>query len=217
MVAKRKRGTEELACRRDYKIELVCERLSGRVADHYVSPDMDRGSAQEPYARAAYEVATGAMVDQAGFILHPVIDFSGASPDSLVDTDGGLEIKCPRTSTHLEWLMAGVVPEEHIPQMMWNMACAERGWWDFLSFDDRLPEGLRIFCARLERDDKIIAEMEYGVMEFNAEIEAKCSKLLPGFSWVPQLPQVRSEETVRIGIHDIPADLSEIFEAEIMP
>lgn len=219
VVAKRKRGTEEMACRRDYRMELLCERLTGRAADHYVSPDMDRGSEQEPYARAAYEVATGAMVDQVGFILHPTMDFSGASPDSLVDLDGGLEIKAPKTATHIEWMDAGNVPEEHVPQMLWNMCCAERDWWDFLSFDDRLPPGLRTFACRLQRDEKRIAEMEYEVMQFNYEIEEMC-KRLGGPVWVPQLPagtQV-SGETVRIGACDVPADIMELVDrAEMIP
>lgn len=213
----RKTKYGEMACKTNYRNELVAERLTGRCADHYVSPAMDRGSEMEPYARAAYEVATGADVEQVGFILHPEYDSSGASPDSLVDRDGGLEIKAPDTETHLAWIEAGVVPEEYRPQMQWGMRCGEREWWDFLSFDDRLPEGLRIFCARLERDDKIIAEMEYDVMEFHAEIENKCQRLLPSFTWQPQMPALRSEEYVRIGELDVPADLSDMLGEEIMP
>lgn len=224
VMAKRKRGDGELACRRDYRMELVCERLTGRASDHYVSPAMDRGSEMEPFARAAYEVATGADVNQVGFILHPTMDFSGASPDSLVDSDGGLEIKAPNTATHLEWMMAGIVPEEHQPQLLWNMACAERAWWDFLSFDDRLPPGLRIFACRMHRDDKRIAEMEYEAIHFNEEIEIMCN----GFKapkWVPELPVGRmhpymlpSEEMVSIGDLSIPKDLSDILDrTELVP
>jgi putative phage-type endonuclease len=218
VIAKRKNGKEEMACRRDYRMELLCERLTGRTADHYVSPDMDRGSQLEPYARAAYEVATGAMVDLAGFILHPTMDFSGASPDGLLDSDGGLELKAPRTSTHLEWMMAGVVPEEHQAQLLWNMACAERSYWDFLSFDDRLPEGLRIFVARMERDEKRIAEMEYSVMEFNAEIEQMC-KSLGAPPWIPKVPaRFGDQGTERIGEMDVPSDLAEMLDgSEIVP
>lgn len=216
VIAKPKRGTEELARRRDYRMELLCERLTGRAAEHYVSRDMDHGVENEPYARAAYEISESVMVDEIGMAIHPTMDFASASPDGLVGDDGCIEIKCPRTATHLEWKMAGVVPEEHIPQMMWVMACCERKWADFISFDPRLPQRLRFFLARLHRDEKRIAEMEYEVMQFNSEVEEMCRKL-GGPVWTPQLPKARSEETVRIGIHDIPADLSEIFETEIMP
>lgn len=214
VMAKRKRGTAELACRRDYRMELVCERLTSRAADHYVSPDMDRGSAQEPFARAAYEVATGAIVDQVGFILHPLMDFSGASPDSIVDLNGGLEIKCPKTATHLDWMDAGEVPLEHQDQMMWNMACAGREWWDFLSFDDRLPDGLRFYVARLYRDEKRIAEMEYEVMQFNAEIDERCKKL-GAPPWIPKMQT--QEETAMVGALHVPKDIAEMLEGEIVP
>lgn len=216
VVAKRQKGSEELARRRDYRMELVCERLTGRAADHYVSPDMDRGTEREPHARAAYEIAMGAIVDEVGFILHPNMDFSGASPDSLVDSDGGLEIKAPKTATHLEWMEAGVVPEEHRPQMYWNMACSGRDWWDFLSFDDRLPSGLRIFCCRLQRDDKIIAGMEYEAVQFNTEIEDKC-RALNAIPVAPFVPRIASTETVRIGALDVPIDIAELVGGEIMP
>jgi len=218
----RKTKYGELACKINYRKELVAERLTGRCAEHYVSPAMDHGTEMEPYARAAYEVATGADVQQVGFILHPEYDFSGASPDSLVDRNGGLEIKAPDTETHLEWIDAGVVPEEYRPQMQWNMRCGDDGpfkrdWWDFLSFDDRLPDGLRTFCARLERDNIAIAEMEYEVMELNAEVESKCKRLLTSYHWVPQLPALRSEGYVDYGGLSVPADIDEMLQGEIMP
>jgi hypothetical protein len=202
-------------------MELVCERLTGRAYDHYVSPEMDRGHEQEQYARAAYEIATGSDVELAGFILHPTMDFAGASPDSLVfpsSTQGGLEMKNPNTATHLGWMEAGIVPPEHEPQMMWNLACAgpEFEWWDFMSFDDRLPQGLRVFISRLYRDEKRIAEMEYEVMTFHAEVDAMIERL-GGPKWVPKVPTFRSEETERVGVHDVPADLAAMFDEEIVP
>jgi putative phage-type endonuclease len=211
VMAKRKRGSEEMACRRDYRMELVCERLTARAYDHYVSPEMDRGRELEDEACAAYEVATGAMTDKIGFILHPTMDFTGSSPDRIVDEDGGLEVKCPKTATHLAWMEAGVVPEEHRDQMHWNMACAERDWWDFLSYDDRLPLGLRIFACRLPRDEKRIAEMEFEIIHFHEEIEKKRLNLSPGHIWAPIMPQLRSTEMVTVGGFDVPSDIMEML------
>jgi len=171
-----KKGGEG-ASRRNYRIELMAERLTGRSEDHYVTPEMAWGSEYESRARAAYEVATDVMVDQIGFALHPTFDFAGASPDSLVGTDGGLEIKCPKTSTHLKWMMADAVPEEHQGQMFWNMLCCEREWWDFVSYDPRLPKGLQIFTKRLERDDVQIAKIEEAVAAFNDEVEVALKPL----------------------------------------
>jgi len=171
-----KKGGEG-AGRRNYRIEQIAERLSGRSEDHYVSPEMEWGSEFEPIARSAYEIATESMVDTVGFVLHPTFDFAGASPDGLVGKDGGLELKCPKTTTHIKWLMAGVVPEEHQDQCLWNMACCQRQWWDFMSYDPRLPEGLRVFMVRMPRDDERIAEIESEVEKFNGEIEAAIESL----------------------------------------
>jgi putative phage-type endonuclease len=221
VMARRKRGEGEMACRKAYRMELVSERLSGRAEDHYVSPEMEHGTDTEPFARAAYEVTEGVMVDIVGLVLHPAIDFSAASPDGVIDEDGCVEFKCPKTATHLEWKLAGVVPEEHVDQCMWVMACCERQWCDFISYDPRLPQGLRFFLKRLPRDEKRIAEMEYEVIQFNYEIEEMC-KRLGGPVWVPQLPAgtqaQASGETARIGACDVPADIVDLIDrAEMVP
>jgi putative phage-type endonuclease len=166
-----KKGGEG-ASRRNYRTEILAERLSGRSEDHYVSPEMEWGTEFEPQARAAYEIANDVMVDQVGFVLHPEFDFAGSSPDGLVGTDGYVEFKCPKTTTHLKWMQAGIVPEEHQEQCLFNMRCEERGWADFVSFDPRLPEGLRIFVARMDRDDKRIAAIDDEVSRFHEEVEA---------------------------------------------
>ena len=166
-----KKGGEG-ASRRNYRIELIAERLTGRSEDHYTSPEMMWGTDCEPFARAAYEIGTGVMVDTVGFVLHTAFDFAGSSPDGLVGSDGGLEIKCPKTTTHLKWMLAGVVPEEHQAQCLWNMACCERSWWDFMSYDPRLPDGLRIFIVRMQRDNERIAQIQDEVMRFNNEVDS---------------------------------------------
>jgi hypothetical protein len=138
---------------------------------------MEWGNECEPFARAAYEIGCDVMADSVGFILHPTFDYSGASPDSLIGTDGGLEVKCPKTTTHIKWMQAGGVPEEHQAQCLWNMACAGRAWWDFVSYDPRLPDGLKIFIVRMDRDDARIAEIEAEVIQFNQEVVFAVSHL----------------------------------------
>jgi predicted phage-related endonuclease len=165
------------AARIKYRIELMSERLTGRVTDRYVSPEMDWGREYEGRARDAYEIANGVMVQKVGFLLHPTLDYAGASPDSLVGNDGGLEIKCPKSETHIAWMEDDVVPEEHRDQMQKNMLCGERDWWDFMSYDPRQPEGLRIFIKRLMRDEERIAEIEKNVIILNGEIEEAVARL----------------------------------------
>jgi putative phage-type endonuclease len=172
-----KKGGEG-AARRNYRTELIAERLTNRSEDHYVSPEMEFGSEYEPFARAAYEIAQDVMVDQVGMVYHPTIENSAASPDGLVADDGCIEIKVPKTANHLKWMQAGIVPAEHQDQCLWVMACAERQFCDFISFDPRLPEGLRIFCVRMPRDEERISRMEEEVRKFDAEVTAAADALM---------------------------------------
>jgi predicted phage-related endonuclease len=116
------------------------------------------------------------LVEEVGFIDHPAITGSGASPDGLVG-EGCVEFKCPNTATHLDTLLADEVPGKYITQMQWQMACTGRPWCDFVSFDDRLPERLQMFVKRVQRDDKRIAKLEAEVRKFLAEVDEKVTKL----------------------------------------
>lgn len=157
--------------------ELVAERLTGETAHHYVSPVMAWGSQQQAAAAIAYEFETGCAVAEAGYVQHPTIEDSGASPDGYVGDDGLIEIKCPTTQTHIATLDAQEVPPEHLPQILWQMACTGRQWCDFVSYDPRLPAHLQLFVKRVDRDDAIIAEFETDVRQFLVELAAKVERL----------------------------------------
>lgn len=165
------------ASRKNYMAELVCERLTGAQADRFESAAMAWGTETEPLARSAYEAATGEMVEEVGFIDHPTIPNFGASPDGLVGTDGGLEIKCPNTATHIDTLLSGAIDSRYIYQLSTGMACTGRKWWDFVSFDPRLPDNLSYKCIRIYRDDELIAEIESEVIRFLEELEAMTGRL----------------------------------------
>lgn len=170
VMAKLKNGGEA-AVRASYKAELLCERLTHLTYEHYVSPSMQWGIDNEPLAKASYEIATGFAISSGGLAMHPKIKWLMASPDGLVHDDGLVECKCPNTSTHLDYILAGVVPPEYHWQMLCQMACAERKWCDFVSYDPRLPDSLQLFIRRLEWDGERIAKMEQEVEKFIAEIE----------------------------------------------
>jgi len=154
-----------------YRDQLVAERLTGAYLPSYESEAMRWGTEQEPFARAAYEAAKGLLVDKPEGVSHPRLA-SGASPDGVVGEDGLLEIKCPKTDTHIGWMVDGVVPTEHRPQMLWQLACYPgRKWCDFVSFDVRLPASSRLFIARLMRDDEWIAMAESEVERFLLEVD----------------------------------------------
>ena len=175
VLAKIKSG--EAAARADYKAQIVAEILTGRPQDDgYVSPEMQWGTDNEELARSAYEVQAGLLVDQVGLVVHPRLDRAAASPDGLSGRIG-LEIKCPKTNTHLQYLLAGEVPKKYQPQMLWQMACGELDAVDFVSFDPRLDGSLQLLVVRFTRDDKRIAEMEAEVEQFLAEVDEIVGKL----------------------------------------
>ena len=175
IIAKTKTGYS--TSRANYAAQLVCERLTGKVAESFTNAAMQWGTETEPLARAAYEVKTGEMVDQIGFVGHPSIENSGASPDGLVGLFGMLEIKCPNTATHIETLLSQQVPTKYITQMQWQMACAGRQWCDFVSFDPRMPENLQLFIKRVEYDPPYVAMLEKEVIQFLMDVEANVTQL----------------------------------------
>ena len=175
VIAKTKTGYG--ASRADLMADLICERLTGQPASTFSNAAMEWGTEQEPHARAAYSARTGELVEEVGFIDHPRIANSGASPDGLVGDDGLVEFKCPATATHLDTLLVQAVPTKYIAQIQFQMACTGRKWCDFCSYDPRLPEHLRMFVKRVERDDDYIKMLEGEVTVFLAELEEKLSKL----------------------------------------
>lgn len=175
VIAKTKSGYS--ASRDNYMAQLICERLTGTVAESYTNAAMAHGVETEPLARAAYESYADVLVDEVAFVAHPIIQMAGASPDGLVGIDSLLEIKCPNTATHIDTLINEQVPSKYITQMQWQMACTGRLWCDFVSFDPRLPNGLQLFVTQIERDEKYIAMLEEEVTKFLAELDAKISKL----------------------------------------
>lgn len=178
-IAKRKRGEGDLAARRNLKLQMLAEILTGRTTDHYVSPAMDWGVENEPRARAEYEIQTGASVEPVGLLMHPILSRAAASPDGWIQPNGLLEVKAPETWTHLEYLAEGIIPADYLDQMDWQMACAgpEIEWCDFVSYDPRLKDELQLFIVRRERNAKRIEEMEGLVMEFLEELNAMAEQI----------------------------------------
>lgn len=165
------------ASRANYAAQLIAERLTGVPAESYVNAAMQHGTDTEPEARAAYEFYQGVTVEQVAFVPHPAIAEAGCSPDGLVGSDGLVEIKCPNTATHLETLLGQAIPSKYISQVQFQMACTGRKWCDWVSYDPRMPEHMRLFVMRLERDDRQISELETEVNTFLLEMSAKLAQL----------------------------------------
>jgi len=168
IMAKTKSGRG--ASRKNYMMELLVERLTGEREESYINAAMQRGIDEEPIARAEYELDRGVLVEEVGFVRHPSIEMSGASPDGLVGDDGMIEIKCPNTATHVETFITKAVDRRYMLQMQWQMACAGCEWCDFVSFDSRMPAELAMVVIRVPRDEVIIAEITREVTDFLADL-----------------------------------------------
>ena len=175
VIAKTKSGYS--ASRDNYMAQLICERLTGQQGESFTNAAMTWGTETEPLARSAFEAYADVMVEEVGFVPHPTIEMSGASPDGLVGAEGMLEIKCPNTATHIDTLLTQTVPSKYITQMQWQMACCERQWCEFVSFDPRLPQDLQLFVKRVEFNQTYVAMLEEEVTSFLEELEIKVAKL----------------------------------------
>ena len=175
VVAKTKSGYS--TSRANYMAELLCERLTGTKGESYQNAAMAWGTNTEPMAREAYEGASGALVYEEGFVPHPTIEMAGASPDGLIDEDGLVEIKCPFTATHIETMLTDKAPAKYMAQMQWQMACTGRQWCDFVSYDPRMPENMRLFIKRVPRDEAAIKELESEINKFLTELDLMIKQL----------------------------------------
>lgn len=154
-----------------YRRELIYERLTNRAIERFVTRDMQWGIDQEPEARRVYSFITGNDVDAAPFVLHPDIANAGASPDGFIHPGGLVEFKCPSSTTHIQTLLSGEVPNGYIHQIQWQMDCTASRWCDFVSFDPRLPAELQIFIKRVERDNAAIERLRAETILFLAMVE----------------------------------------------
>ena len=175
VMAKIKSG--ESASRKNYKADIICERLTGTPTEGFTTKAMQDGIDREPIARAEYESRFSLFVDEIAIIDHPTIPMAAASPDGMVGSDGLIEIKCPNKATHLEYFMDGVVPSKYIPQMNWQLACTGRKWVDFVSYNPDFPDWMQLFVIRHHRNDEDIQIMESEVMAFLKEVDQIIEKL----------------------------------------
>jgi hypothetical protein len=130
--------------------EIVAERMVDAAMDHVVTDAMQHGSDTEPEAADHYAYERKVRLLPAEFMLHPRIAFFGGTPDRLISHDGGLEIKCPATTTYVEWRMDKKVPEDHMPQIAAYLCITGRKWWDLAAYDPRIKKGPKMTVWRYE-------------------------------------------------------------------
>jgi hypothetical protein len=173
MLATIKKG--EAAAKRDLRRRLVAETLTRQPIDSVSmrSRAMQRGVDRQTMATSAYEGRTRQIVRSSGFLAHREV-MAGCSLDGHVgDFEGIIEIKCPDSTTHVEYLQTrGALPEDYLPQIMHNLWISGALWCDFVSFDDRfLDPALQLYIVRVPREVIDFAVYEQRALAFLADVD----------------------------------------------
>lgn len=156
--------------RRKYLYELAGERITGETTESFSNAHMDRGKVMEDEARRYYAFMKDAAPQRVGFIRNGA---RGASPDSLVDVNGGLEIKTALPHIQIERLLRNDLPPEHRAQVQGSLWVGEREWWDFMSYWPKMPP----LIVRVRRDEAYIRDLSIAVSAFNEELDALVDSL----------------------------------------
>ena len=156
-----------------YMNQLLAEYLLGRKEDTYTNPNMEEGVAREEESRQAYAFVNGVEPVEVGFCFKDADRLVGASPDSLVGDDGGLELKNPLAKTHTGYLRGQKLPTTYYQQVHGQLFVTGRDWFDFVSYFPALP----MFQIRVYRDEKIMKMVGEHLDKFISEMLEERAKL----------------------------------------
>lgn len=172
-----KRDGTPTAARAKYMRELAFERLSGEPMHEIGGKALTWGTEVEQYAREAFELETGLIVEPAEFVTHPEYPFIGCSADGLIGKAGGYESKCPMDeAVHIQTWLEGM-PDDHLPQVQGCMFVTGRQWWCFTSYDPRACDRLRLYHQRIDRDEGYIAMLKDRLRQFETELQQMIAEL----------------------------------------
>jgi putative phage-type endonuclease len=162
--------------RKSYMMQLAAERLTGLCQESFTNAAMELGTENEPAARACYEAVNDVSVLQVGFCESDIEHMVGVSPDGLVDNDGIIEIKCPNTTTHIDYILKNKPPTTYKAQIQGILWVTGRQWCDFISYDPRM-KSRKYFCLRIQRDEEYINNLDSQVLIFLDELQELMDKI----------------------------------------
>ncbi len=163
------------AGRKNLRVRLVLERLTGKSQENgFTSFDMDRGTLLEPEARSAYEIETGLLVQQVGFVAHDEL-MAGCSPDGLTE-DGLVDFKCPKAATHLDYLRGGL-PNDYKLQLLHGLWLTGKAWAEMVSYHPDFPESVRLKVTRIYAKDFDLRGHELNVRLFLDEVQKELDEV----------------------------------------
>jgi predicted phage-related endonuclease len=154
--------------------ELLAERVEDGSVGHYVSEAMQHGLDYEDEAVDVFvERYPQYDVRPSRFYAHPRIDAFGATPDREIGVDGLLEVKCPTGPVFMDWVLGGVVPEQHKPQMTAQLLCTGKSWVGFLAYNPRIrDENRRLFLRKYIPEPAYMRKVEDMAILFLDELDA---------------------------------------------
>ena len=160
------------AGRHDYLLQLAVERITGSPQEEaFINDAMIRGTEMEPLARVAVEQKHGIIIRESGFCQHKERKIGASLDGDIDDFDCIFETKSPKSTTHVGYLTAGVLPKQYTPQVMHNILVTGANRFLFASYDDRLPDGLQLFTVEGKASDLPIAEYEKALEAFLKEVD----------------------------------------------
>lgn len=164
--------------RQDLIWSIAAERIQGYQPKGPNSYSLQWGKDNEKLAIESYEIRSGEFVTKSKFIVHPKYDYAGVSPDGLVNEDGGVEAKCPKSpEIHLQRFIEGV-PVEYMPQIQGGMWVTGRKWWDFISYDPDTDPKFKLLIIRVNRDEEYIKNLEHQILTAELEVQELVNQLL---------------------------------------
>lgn len=155
----------EQKTRNTYLLKLAGEIITGQPMEMVITRDMERGHQMEAEARDLYAFETGAALERIGFAKR---GRAGCSPDSLIGTDGGLEIKTKFPYLLVPLILADEFPAEHKAQVQGTLWIMQREWWDIKVYWPNMPR----FVKRTYRDEAFIQRLAMEVDRFNSDLDA---------------------------------------------
>lgn len=176
MMAKIKTG--EAAARRHLRTRLALERLTKRSQESaFIGAAMQWGIDHEPQAIAEYEARTGTILEPVGFCDVPEL-WTGCSLDSFVsDGSGIVEVKCPESATHLEYLRTKRIPTDYYWQCLHNVWITGVEFCDFVSFDPRFEERLQFISMRFIPTAQELQAYDASARQFLAEVAVEVQSI----------------------------------------